>query len=225
CKNKTPIEEEGPIHRHKPILLGMALENRHHRSLLTLLIPLLSASFIFTCSYGYILGLHPLDEKYFDSEVIKCKDGSKSFTRDRVNDDFCDCADGTDEPGTSACQAGKFYCRNVGSKPQFIFSSRINDRFCDCCDGSDEHDGSVHCTNTCVMGGNIEYMTSSNISTSFDMSSIDVKQTKNGVYIEDLIQKLKGLKVLIILQVVLICFAVIFRIFHRRARSKIRRYC
>ena len=33
-----------------------------------------------------------------------------------------------------------------------------------------------------------------------------------------------GLKVLIILQVVLICFAVIFRIFRRRAKSKIRRY-
>lgn len=140
-------------------MLGMALETRHHRSLLTLLIPVLSASFIFTCSYGYILGLHPLgtvpslsrtpngylfiffwflptgfsgkfileqypyaqsscsstisfeflkfevapfclaDEKYFDSEVIKCKDGSKSFTRDRVNDNFCDCVDGTDEPG------------------------------------------------------------------------------------------------------------------------------
>ncbi|XP_050248427.1 glucosidase 2 subunit beta isoform X2 [Quercus robur] len=170
----------------------MALETRHHRSLLTQLISLLSASFFFTCSYGYILGLHPLDEKYFDSEVIKCKDGSKSFTRDRVNDNFCDCVDGTDEPGTSACQAGKFYCRNVGSKPQFIFSSRINDRFCDCCDGSDEHDGSVHCTNTCVMGGNIEYMTSSNFSTSLDMSSIDVKQTKSEVFMEDLIQKLKG---------------------------------
>jgi hypothetical protein len=32
--------------------------------------------------------------------------------------------------GTSACPAGKFYCRNVGSTPQFIFSSRVNDRFC-----------------------------------------------------------------------------------------------
>ncbi|KAM4103973.1 hypothetical protein ACJW30_06G120000 [Castanea mollissima] len=214
------------MHRHKPIMLGMALETRHHHSLLPLLIPLLSASFIFTCSYGYILGLHPLEEKYFDSEVIKCKDGFKSFTRDRVNDNFCDCVDGTDEPGTSACQAGKFYCRNVGSKPQFIFSSRINDRFCDCCDGSDEYDGSVHCANTCVMGGNMntEYMTGSYISTSLDISSIDIKQTKSGVYMEDLIQKLKGLKVLIIVQMALIGLAVIFRIFHRRARSKIRRY-
>ncbi|KAJ6884817.1 LOB domain-containing protein 2-like [Populus alba x Populus x berolinensis] len=53
---------------------------------------------------------HP-DDKYFGSQVIKCKDGSKSFSRDRLNDNFCDCLDGTDEPGTSACPRGKFYCR------------------------------------------------------------------------------------------------------------------
>ena len=39
------------------------------------------------------------DEKYYASEVIKCKDGSKVFSRDRLNDNFCDCVDGTDEPG------------------------------------------------------------------------------------------------------------------------------
>ncbi|KOM50100.1 hypothetical protein LR48_Vigan08g092700 [Vigna angularis] len=97
-----------------------------------------------------------MDEKYYSSEVIKCKDGSKSFTRDRLNDNFCDCPDGTDEPGTSACPSAKFYCRNLGSKPQFIVSSHVNDHFCDCCDGSDEHDGIICCPNTCVMGGNAE---------------------------------------------------------------------
>lgn len=40
-----------------------------------------------------------LDEKYFESDIIRCKDGSKSFPRDRLNDNFCDCLDGTDEPG------------------------------------------------------------------------------------------------------------------------------
>lgn len=32
--------------------------------------------------------------------------------------------------GTSACPSGKFYCRNLGSTPQFIFSSHVNDRVC-----------------------------------------------------------------------------------------------
>lgn len=41
-----------------------------------------------------------VEEKYFAAKVIRCKDGSNSFTRDRINDDFCDCVDGTDEPGT-----------------------------------------------------------------------------------------------------------------------------
>ncbi|KAJ4838030.1 hypothetical protein Tsubulata_019504 [Turnera subulata] len=84
----------------------------------------------FTHSLSPLLGVHPLDVEYFASQVIKCKDGSNSFTRDRLNDNFCDCLDGTDEPGTSACPRGKFYCRNVGSTPRFIFSSRVNDRIC-----------------------------------------------------------------------------------------------
>lgn len=39
------------------------------------------------------------DLEYFDSATIWCKDGTKSFPRERLNDNFCDCADGTDEPG------------------------------------------------------------------------------------------------------------------------------
>lgn len=66
-------------------------------------------------------------------------------------------------------------------------------------------------------------MTGSSISTIRDMGSIDAKETKSVVY-EDMIQKLKGLKVVIILQVVLIACVAIFWIFPRRAKSKIRRY-
>jgi hypothetical protein len=59
---------------------------------------------MFLCDFHWILEFEVVsvvvaDEKYYQSDVIKCKDGSKSFTRDRVNDDFCDCVDGTDEPG------------------------------------------------------------------------------------------------------------------------------
>ena len=39
------------------------------------------------------------DLDYYKDDTIWCKDGSKSFPRERLNDNFCDCADGTDEPG------------------------------------------------------------------------------------------------------------------------------
>ncbi|XP_024986728.1 glucosidase 2 subunit beta-like isoform X1 [Cynara cardunculus var. scolymus] len=106
---------------------------------------------------NYLLGVAPEDEIYYkglwSSGTIKCKDGSKTFTKAQLNDDFCDCFDGTDEPGTSACPAGKFYCRNAGHSPVSIFSSRINDGICDCCDGSDEYDGKNKCKITCWEAG------------------------------------------------------------------------
>ena len=42
------------------------------------------------------------DEAYYRGGVIKCRDGSGRFSRDQLNDDFCDCPDGTDEPGTAS---------------------------------------------------------------------------------------------------------------------------
>ncbi|KAF8035361.1 hypothetical protein BT93_C1404 [Corymbia citriodora subsp. variegata] len=100
------------------------------------------------------LGIPPEDVKYYSSSHgIKCKDGSRKFTTAQLNDDFCDCPDGTDEPGTSACPNGKFYCRNAGHVPVIIFSSRVNDGICDCCDGSDEYDNKVKCLNTCREAG------------------------------------------------------------------------
>ncbi|KAK9150798.1 hypothetical protein Syun_009107 [Stephania yunnanensis] len=101
------------------------------------------------------LGIPPQDLEYFKSDVIKCRDGSNKFTKAQLNDDFCDCADGTDEPGTSACPVGKFYCQNAGHVPLLIFSSRVNDGICDCCDGSDEYDSGVNCPNTCWEAGKV----------------------------------------------------------------------
>ncbi|XP_021769090.1 glucosidase 2 subunit beta-like [Chenopodium quinoa] len=106
-------------------------------------------------SSNSLLGISPEDGKYYNtaSEFIKCKDGSKKINRSQLNDDFCDCADGSDEPGTSACPNGKFYCPNAGHIPFVLFSSRVNDGICDCCDGSDEYDGKVKCQNTCWEAG------------------------------------------------------------------------
>ncbi|XP_016188169.1 glucosidase 2 subunit beta isoform X1 [Arachis ipaensis] len=182
---------------------------------------LLLASAACSLSHPSLLGVHPLDEKYYSSEVIKCKDGSKSFPKDRLNDNFCDCPDGTDEPGTSACSAGKFYCRNLGSKPQFIFSSHVNDLFCDCCDGSDEYDGHIRCLNTCVMGGNAKIGNyNSKLS---QQASFAGKVTKDEVKLEDLVHNLLSLRLAIILQVVLLAFMVFLWRFGCRSRSKRRR--
>jgi len=104
-------------------------------------------------AFSQTFGISPQDLKYYESATIWCRDGSTKFSKDRLNDNFCDCEDGTDEPGTSACPKGKFYCKNVGHSPLKIFSSRVNDGICDCCDGSDEYDGQVRCANTCWEAG------------------------------------------------------------------------
>ena len=47
--------------------------------------------------------------------------GESVVAWDRVNDDWCDCSDGSDEPGTSACSKGEY----MGSR--FDSSHRVPD--------------------------------------------------------------------------------------------------
>ncbi|KAH9978251.1 glucosidase II beta subunit-like-domain-containing protein [Lactifluus volemus] len=102
-------------------------------------------------------GAHPsLLSKYRPTgKTWTCLDGTKTISWTAVNDDYCDCPDGSDEPGTSACPNNTFYCVNVGHLGAKIPSSRVNDGLCEptCCDGSDELAGV--CENTCAILGDI----------------------------------------------------------------------
>eukprot|EP01112_Ceratiomyxa_fruticulosa_P012769 TRINITY_DN3556_c0_g1_i2.p1 TRINITY_DN3556_c0_g1~~TRINITY_DN3556_c0_g1_i2.p1 ORF type:complete len:438 (-),score=93.44 TRINITY_DN3556_c0_g1_i2:182-1495(-) len=100
------------------------------------------------------LGVSPADAALYKSNTpFTCKGNQKTIPHDYVNDDYCDCLDGSDEPGTSACANGKFYCINKSYKGEFISSSKVGDSICDCCDGSDEYNGKTQCRNTCAEKG------------------------------------------------------------------------
>lgn len=67
---------------------------------------------------------------------VRCPDGAEGI----LNDDYCDCADGSDESTTSACshitvQNSMFHCLD---KTGTIYTSRVRDGVKDCIDGSDE---------------------------------------------------------------------------------------
>jgi protein kinase C substrate 80K-H len=85
------------------------------------------------------------------NDSFTCLDGSQTIPLSALNDGKCDCPDNSDEPGTSACLNGHFYCHNEGGKPKLIPSHKVGDGICDCCDGSDESDNpSAQCPNVCA---------------------------------------------------------------------------
>ncbi|KAI1840446.1 hypothetical protein JX266_013330 [Neoarthrinium moseri] len=126
-------------------------------------------------------GVGPEFAKFFElKETFTCI-GHPSIVLpvSRVNDNTCDCPDGSDEPGTAACAnldhlspaqplpsslSGStnttnalpgFWCANDGHIGAYVPFLYVNDGVCDydlCCDGSEEYKGvgGVKCPNRCA---------------------------------------------------------------------------
>ncbi|KAG7921527.1 hypothetical protein KL905_002985 [Ogataea polymorpha] len=115
------------------------------------------ALFLFCCCVAaeWIRGVEPDRQSLYrpDEDGLWACLGNPEIriSFDKINDDYCDCPDGSDEPGTSACSLGRFYCANEGFRPSYLPSYKVNDGICDydlCCDGSDEADGK--CPSRCA---------------------------------------------------------------------------
>ncbi|MCJ1251717.1 hypothetical protein MMC30_008954 [Trapelia coarctata] len=124
-------------------------------------------------------GVSPDFSKYYKApDAFTCiSNPSIKISASKVNDDYCDCPDGSDEPGTAACSylsplspstpadisidgvntslaLPGFYCKNKGHQPSYVPFHCVNDGICDydlCCDGSDEwaQVGGVNCPDKC----------------------------------------------------------------------------
>ncbi|KAI8971224.1 glucosidase II beta subunit-like-domain-containing protein [Pilobolus umbonatus] len=107
-----------------------------------------------------IKGLDPQMESLYQATpegTWTCLDNSQVIPHTAINDDYCDCADSSDEPGTSACPQSMFYCVNEGHISAYIKSYAVNDGVCDeaCCDGSDEDGSLASCPNRCKEVGEV----------------------------------------------------------------------
>lgn len=78
-------------------------------------------------------GVPPSKEVFYIPRdgMFTCIDGMGTYPFSSVNDDFCDCADGSDEPGTSACPSSVFWCGNKGHR-QMLLPSYVSCSFFTC---------------------------------------------------------------------------------------------
>ncbi|KEY75201.1 hypothetical protein S7711_01640 [Stachybotrys chartarum IBT 7711] len=144
---------------------------------------LLSAIYSFTLAAAGSLprGVGPEFASFYtgQDEFACIANAAIKLSLSQVNDNSCDCPDGSDEPGTSACAyidplspeqplpgsvtgttntstaLPGFWCANEGHIGTYVPFSYINDGVCDydlCCDGSDEYKGvgGVKCENRCA---------------------------------------------------------------------------
>ncbi|KAH7309778.1 glucosidase 2 subunit beta precursor [Stachybotrys elegans] len=147
---------------------------------------LLSAIYSFTLAAagGLPRGVGPEFASYYTSpDSFSCvTNAAIKLSLSQVNDNTCDCPDGSDEPGTAACAhldalspeqplAGSvsgttkttaalpgFWCENKGHIGTYVPFAYVNDGVCDyelCCDGTEEYQGvgGIRCENRCAQIG------------------------------------------------------------------------
>ncbi|RYC84715.1 hypothetical protein BFJ63_vAg12381 [Fusarium oxysporum f. sp. narcissi] len=143
---------------------------------------LLGAIYAFTLAAAGSVprGVGPEFASHYQGDEFSCiTNAAIKLSLERVNDNTCDCPDGSDEPGTAACAnldplspeqplvgsiSGTtnttnalpgFWCENKGHIGMYVPFLYVNDGVCDyelCCDGSEEYGGvgGVKCENKCA---------------------------------------------------------------------------
>nr|CCC91259.1 putative glucosidase II beta subunit [Trypanosoma congolense IL3000] len=127
---------------------------------LLVLLPLIQVAYTLDYDYGVQKTYREKFASLNEDGTFKCLSSDLVIRVNQINNDFCDCPDGSDEPGTSACASNlldvkfptgwRFQCKNDGFNAQEILHNKVNDGICDCCDGSDEYAGATQCANICA---------------------------------------------------------------------------